>query len=197
MTLRGSHRLHALCPYFAMFPATFARDAILAYTKPGDLVLDPFSGRGTTLLEALLNGRSALASDINPLAYCVTAAKARTPTLGDVLDSLDVLEERYYRNSVARLEMMRQALPPFFGEAFATETLRQLLFLRLNLDWRKDPVHRFITALTLGHLHGESNRSSFYCSNQMPHTISTKPRYSVLYWKARSLKPPSVMYLIF
>jgi len=83
------HKLHALCPYFAMFPPAFAREQILAHTKTGELCYDPFSGRGTTLLEALLNDRKALASDINPVAYCISVAKAQAPTLGDVLSEID------------------------------------------------------------------------------------------------------------
>ncbi len=145
--------------------------------------MDPFSGRGTTLLEALLNGRDAIASDINPVAYCVSAAKAAVPHLGTLWDELDRLETRYDRADVGRLEAARLGLPAFFRRAFAAETLRQIVFLRSSLRWADDEVHRFLAALMLGHLHGESDRSPSYCSNQMPHTISTKPRYSLAYWR--------------
>jgi hypothetical protein len=47
-----------------------------------------------------------------------------------------------------------------------------------------------ITALTLGSLHGEMDRSARFLSNQMPHTISTKPDYSIRFWKERKLKAP-------
>jgi DNA modification methylase len=73
------HPLHALCPYFAMFPADFVLDQLLAYSRPGDLVFDPFSGRGTTVLESLLNNRRVIALDINPVAACVSGAKADVP----------------------------------------------------------------------------------------------------------------------
>src|SRR3990172_1169324 len=62
------NRLHSICPYFAMFPETFAQKHIEKFTEPGDYVYDPFSGRGTTLLQALLMNRRAAASDINPVA---------------------------------------------------------------------------------------------------------------------------------
>jgi DNA methylase len=184
------HRLHALCPYFAMFPASFADENLRRHTKPGAVVLDPFSGRGTTLLEALLGGRQALASDINPVAYCVSAAKASRPQLELIQFELDELEDAYYRADVGRLESERSALPPFFDKAFTGETLRQLLFLRRRLEWRTIPEHRFIAALALGHLHGESDRSPSYCSNQMPHSISTKPEYSLKYWQEHKLSAP-------
>jgi hypothetical protein len=184
------HRLHALCPYFAMFPPSFATENIQRYTRVGDLVLDPFSGRGTTLLEALLNGRAAIASDINPVAYCVSSAKARPPELELVHEVLDELEDHYYRADVGRLEAACLALPRFFHVAFARETLRQLLFLRSKLRWHDDPVRGFVAALLLGHLHGESERSEHYCSNQMPHSISTKPAYSLRYWRRHGLRAP-------
>lgn len=186
--LQKRHKLHALCPYFAMFPPEFARDSVSAHTKPGDLVLDPFSGRGTTLLEALLLGRDAIALDVNPVAYCVTTAKARVPSLSAVLCEIEILEHRFE----ARGERSRSSmLPEFFRYAFHSRTLKQLIFLREALKWKQSSVHCFLAALTLGHLHGEANRSQYYCSNQMPHSISTKPDYSVRYWKKHRLSPPA------
>lgn len=185
-----NHRLHSLCPYFAMFPPAFARDNVLAHTLPGHLVCDPFSGRGTTLLEALLNHRRAIASDINPVAYCVSAAKAHTPSLPEVYWELDGFESKYSRCSLTKIEKDRLGLPIFFRRAFHAHTLRQLLFLRSHLQWRGNPVHRFLAALVLGHLHGEANRSPNYLSNQMPHSISLKPAYSLGYWRRKNLWAP-------
>jgi hypothetical protein len=47
-----------------------------------------------------------------------------------------------------------------------------------------------LATLVLGALHGESDRSSVYLSNQMPHAISTKPNYSVKYWTRHRSKAP-------
>ena len=97
------HVLHALCPYFAMFPHTFARQQILQHTKLGDIVLDPFSGRGTTLLESRLLGRPAVALDINPVAALVTGAKAEIPQLHSVEQRLYELEREYGESEKAAL----------------------------------------------------------------------------------------------
>ncbi|MBX3328698.1 MAG: hypothetical protein KF682_22720 [Nitrospira sp.] len=51
---RWGHELHSLCSYMAMFPPMLPRVFIEWLSKPGDVVYDPFSGRGTTLLESLL-----------------------------------------------------------------------------------------------------------------------------------------------
>jgi hypothetical protein len=187
--LESNHKLHALCPYFAMFPPAFARENILKHTRPGDLILDPFSGRGTTLLEALLNDRDAIACDVNPVAYCVSAAKAHTPDLDEIIDEIDDLED-VYPDVAHRFDPKRLDMPAFFGRAFHSDTLRQILFLRSVLAWRRNPRHRFVAALVLGHLHGESGRSAHYLSNQMPHTIATKPDYSLQYWRENGLWAP-------
>src|SRR3954447_11551486 len=85
------HRFHSICPYFAMFPEAFVRRNLLAWSKPNDLILDPFSGRGTTVFESLLNGRRALGCDLNPVAVCLSKAKATPPSLSALVQRLKTL----------------------------------------------------------------------------------------------------------
>lgn len=186
MTLRNP--LHSLCPYFAMFPEGFAEQHINEFSAVGDSVLDPFSGRGTTALQALLMDRRAAAIDINPVAFCVTGAKTQVPDLETVTSEILALEERL-RDSKAEATAAAAELPPFFQRAFHEATLQQLVFLRSQLNWRHDFVHRFIAALVLGTLHGESGRSARYLSNQMPRTISPKPAYSLRWWNEHDMWP--------
>lgn len=72
---------HNFYRYPARFSPEFARQAILAFSNPGDLILDPFMGGGTTLVEALANGRNAIGVDLSPLATFVTNVK--TTRIGD------------------------------------------------------------------------------------------------------------------
>ena len=53
----------------ARFPQQLARDHILSWTDPGDLVIDPMAGSGTTLRAAADLGRRAIGVEINP-GYC-------------------------------------------------------------------------------------------------------------------------------
>ncbi|MBI3986596.1 MAG: DNA methylase [Lentisphaerae bacterium] len=181
--------LHAICPYFAMFPETFVREHVEAYSKKDDWVFDPFCGRGTTILESLLSGRNAAGSDINPVAFCVSRAKAERPTLDQVTERIAQLKEDYEQTCPDQWKKMRLALPPFFRRAFFASTLSELLFLRAVLKWRTDRAERFIAALILGSLHGEMDRSRAYFSNQMPRTICLKPDYSLRYWRDNELFP--------
>jgi hypothetical protein len=66
---------HGYYKYPARFSPEFVRAAIETFTKPGDLVLDPHVGGGTSLVEALASGRMAVGVDINPLAEFVTRVK--------------------------------------------------------------------------------------------------------------------------
>lgn len=177
------HPLHSICPYFAMFPEDFVERHVLAHTKAGELVFDPFSGRGTTVFQSLLLNREAAGTDINPVAACISGAKADAPDLLSVLERIGHLEKNYRAPDVGQM-------PHFFSKCFHAATLPQVLYLRSGLRWSVDKVDRFIAAMALGALHGESHRSKNYFSNRMPRTISTKPEYSVRWWDAKGLLAP-------
>jgi hypothetical protein len=169
-----------------MFPEAFAARWIERLTRPGQLVLDPFAGRGTAPFQALLQSRQAVGADVNPVAYVLTAAKLHPPAQGSLRSRLRDLRSRF---RAADHGEEARALPPFFRRGFHHSTLRQVLFLRQELQWRTSRVDRFLAALCLGSLHGEMDKSRSYFSNQMPRTISTKPHYSLAFWRQRRLWP--------
>jgi hypothetical protein len=169
-----------------MFPEQFAEQWIERCTWPGQTVLDPFSGRGTTPFQAVLMNRNAIGNDVNPVAFVLTGAKVDSPTQRSVEHRLWELEQSYRPEGS---EAERLALPSFFKRAFHHTTLRQILYLRRNLNWKTSRVDRFIAALSLGALHGEMTGAASYFSNQMPRTISTKPAYSLRFWRERRLWP--------
>ncbi len=181
------NRFHSLCPYFAMFPESFAQHWIEALSKPGDLVLDPFSGRGTAPFQALLSGREAIGSDINPVAFCLTRAKTNAPAAAALKRRITLLQRNFIASEWAA---SAESQPEFFQVAYAASTLRQLMYLREELRWRSSRVDCMLAALVLGSLHGESERSPSYLSNQMPRTISTKPAYSVRFWRRHGYVAP-------
>ena len=77
---RAAHLIH---PYPAKLlmhiPFYFFANTILS--EPGELILDPFAGSGTVLLESQLSGREAIGADMNPLARLVSEVKT-TPLSG-------------------------------------------------------------------------------------------------------------------
>lgn len=72
---RRTASVHEFYRYPARFSPQFARAAIEAFTSANDLVVDPFSGGGTSVVEAQRLGRRSIGADINSLATFVTRAK--------------------------------------------------------------------------------------------------------------------------
>ena len=64
--------LQQLSPYVGKMKSGMAKALVNVYSKPGDTVLDPFSGSGVVPLEAVLAGRRAWANDLSPYAYVLT-----------------------------------------------------------------------------------------------------------------------------
>ncbi|MBE7520327.1 MAG: hypothetical protein HS107_13895 [Thermoflexaceae bacterium] len=90
--LHETKRISGLTHGFYRYPATtsplLVREILQKFTVPGDLVLDPYMGGGTSIVEALAHGRRAVGLDINPLAVMIASAKA-TPLNGEEWDDLE------------------------------------------------------------------------------------------------------------
>src|SRR5258708_17246931 len=85
------HPFHPMCSYLASFPAALTHAFIARYSRPGDVVLDPFSGRGTTALQACAEGRIGVGNDLNPLAHLLTASKVEPATRAEAATRLAAL----------------------------------------------------------------------------------------------------------
>ncbi|MDH4241849.1 MAG: site-specific DNA-methyltransferase [Phycisphaerae bacterium] len=66
---------HNFYRYPARFSPTFASTAIKLFSKPCDIVLDPYMGGGTTIVEAVVAGRQAIGTDLNSLSVFLTKVK--------------------------------------------------------------------------------------------------------------------------
>lgn len=73
--VKDAHLSHKAHSFPAKFPPQLPRKFILELTNPGDTVLDPMMGSGTTLLEAYLEDRLAIGFDIDPLAMLLAQVK--------------------------------------------------------------------------------------------------------------------------
>lgn len=165
-----------MCSYLGTFPPSLARSLIATLTEPGDVVLDPFSGRGTTLLEARITGRIPLASDLNPIAIALSRAKNANVTSNVVLGRIDALEAAY-----DPLIYMPEAQVQDDNIAliFHHRTLAQLCYLRKRLINSKEDIDRFLVGCILGIMHGAERQdgTSAYASISMPNTFSMSPDY--------------------
>ena len=80
---RQAHRLHEVS-YRACFKPQLPAFFIDRLTNQGDVVYDPFMGRGTTLIESALKQRVPFGNDVNPLSSALTEPRLNTPTLEEV-----------------------------------------------------------------------------------------------------------------
>jgi hypothetical protein len=76
---------HSIHPYPAKFPSYLPKKLIRKYANQGDIILDPFCGSGTTLLEARLAGLDSIGVDVNGLATLLSKVKS-TPLSDLVFD---------------------------------------------------------------------------------------------------------------
>lgn len=172
-----------LGPYYAMFPLDFALDTIEKFSSPGDSVLDPFCGRGTVPIIAKSTGRQSVGIDLNPVAFVFSAAKTDPePDLTAVTDRI-----RQVASHVSPLDKVPEN--EFQEWAWSADTLGFLRVARRTLDWKNNRRDRTLMAILLVHLHGKLGSA---VSNQMRQTKGMAPNYSVRWWKARNMAPPSI-----
>ena len=179
--------LNAICPYFTMFPLEFPLRVLSTRSKSGDVVLDPFSGRGTTNYASRLCGLPSIGIDSSPVAVALTQAKVANACSSDIVKCAKrILEQTATPISCPEGE--------FWDWAFHPNVLEQLCRLRQTLmkDCRSH-VKQALRAVLLGALHGPQTKSKpSYLSNQCQRTYAPKPRYAVSFWKQRGTRPPNM-----
>ncbi|WP_241422157.1 DNA methyltransferase [Candidatus Contubernalis alkaliaceticus] len=136
--------------YRACFKPQLPRFFIEMFTEKNDLVYDPFMGRGTTVIEAVLMGRNALGNDINPLSKILTEPRINLPRGEEVLERL--LEIEFYPGLRAEIDL---------SMFYHTDTEAELVSLRQYLEERKrqereDKVDRWIRMVATNRLTGHS-----------------------------------------
>jgi DNA modification methylase len=179
-------RLNAICPYFTMFPLSFPYK-VLTNARKSDVIYDPFCGRGTTNYAARLLGVRSYGVDSNPVAYAIAQSKLISIQPKEVIASCEEILKNINPTQVPDSE--------FWQWAFHKETLTDICKIRtyLNSKKRLTKAEIVLRAIVLGILHGPlMMHQNSYLSNQMPRTFSTKPDYSVKYWKETKLRPPKV-----
>ena len=115
---RQASSIHEIS-YRACFKPQLPAYFIERMSAPGDVVYDPFSGRGTTAIEAALHGRRVIANDINPLSAILTRPRLEIP-------ALDAIETR-----LAQIPMLKNASTKTdLSMFYQRDTLREIVSLR-------------------------------------------------------------------
>ena len=142
----AAHRWYGFGRYYAMFPPSFAYDAISGLTRPGEPVLDPFCGRGNGPFTATVLERPALGIDVNPVAWLFTAVKldpeANRDRLLRRLQEIERVTRSQDRRGRSRFERM----------AWAPNVRAFLKAARRELDWRHSVTDRTLMAFIALHM---------------------------------------------
>jgi hypothetical protein len=127
----STHRLFNKYPtrYIPQVP----RWGILNYSTEGDYVLDPFCGSGTTLVEAMLNGRNAISVDIDPFARLLTRVKTTKFTEND-LTCLDQTVINIHANINNLTPKIQFPEIPSIHKWFSVENTNKLAILKSLID---------------------------------------------------------------
>jgi hypothetical protein len=146
---RDGHALHEVS-YRACFKPALPHFFITRFTKPGNLVYDPFMGRGTTLLEGALMGRRVAGCDISPLGAVLVGPRLAPPTLPEIEARLATIPLAWSGEVWSELEVF-----------YHPDTLRELTalrdyFLEREARGELDAVDRWLRMVAVNRLTGHS-----------------------------------------
>ena len=166
---RQASSLHEVS-YRACFKPQLPRFFIERLTEPGDIVYDPFMGRGTTPIEAALLGRVPLGNDANPLSIVMTRPRLRPPHPHEV---------------EARLRQIPWGdpadLPADLLAFYHPDTLKAISSLKKYLLAAKklEPINEWIALVALNRLTGHS--SGFFSVYTLPpnQAVSAKSQLKI------------------
>jgi hypothetical protein len=178
---RAASRLHEIS-YRACFKPQLPRFFIQRLTAPGEIVYDPFMGRGTTVVEAALLGRIPFGCDANPLSLFLTRPRLEPPAPGDVAARLNTVNWHD-----------QDEFPPDLLVFYHPETLREICALKKYLLRRAaeaalDAVDRWIWMVALNRLTGHS--PGFFSVYTMPPNQAVTVRVQLKINFRRNQTPP-------
>ncbi|MDY0083154.1 MAG: DNA methyltransferase, partial [Ignavibacteriaceae bacterium] len=124
---RGSHGLHK---YPAKFFPELPRWLIQKYSKPGDIILDPFMGSGTSNVEALLLGRHSVGIDVDPFAKYLTKVKTTKLNIDELEESTDSLLNSLLKYAPEKINETDIPTFPYRDNWFDREILFELTYIK-------------------------------------------------------------------
>ena len=145
---RQASSIHEIS-YRACFKPQLPRFFINLLTRKSDIVYDPFSGRGTTIIEAGLCGRNVIANDANPLSRIMTEPRFFPPDIVAVEKRLSAIPRD---SDGATIDLSMFYHPDTEKEIVA---LRNYILKRKE-DCRDDMVDRWIAMVATNRLTGHS-----------------------------------------
>jgi len=156
---------HGFHSYPAMMIPQIAEKLIDKFLKGGKVILDPFCGSGTVLVEAMIKNKKAYGIDINPLTKLIATTKS-TPINPKLLEDeirnlLDDIEKDYdnFKKWGKKIK-----LPEFFNIKFwfKKSVIEKLTIIQNNIEKvkEKENVYKFFLTIFSETVRQVSNRRS-------------------------------------
>lgn len=177
---RQSSSIHEIS-YRACFKAQLPRFFINLLTEKNDTVYDPFSGRGTTIIEAGLLGRRVVSNDINPLSKIFTEPRLSIPEVSDIEKSLHRI--KFNKKAGAEIDL---------SMFYHSDTLAEIVSLKGYLLERtkeglEDNVDKWIRMIATNRLTGHSR--GFFSVYTLPPNQAVSPESQIKINEKRNQKP--------
>ena len=153
--------------YRACFKPQLPAYFIDRLTRDGDVVYDPFSGRGTTAVEAALRGRNVIVNDINPLSVILTYPRLELPNVAEIDKRLRSL--RFSPRPRGEIDLSMFFHPDTEYEILG---LREYLYRRLRAG-DEDSTDRWIRMVATNRLTGHS--PGFFSVYTLPPNQAVSP----------------------
>jgi DNA modification methylase len=168
--------------YRACFKPQLPSYFIERLSDEGDCIYDPFSGRGTTAVEAALQGRQVIANDINPISSIFSRPRLEVPHVSEVDSRLNAINLKPRVRPALDLTMF-----------FHKDTERELLNLRAYLNARRrsrseDSIDRWIRMIATNRLTGHS--PGFFSVYTLPPNQAVSAEGQIKINRRLEQKPP-------
>jgi len=199
-----SHKFHS---YPARFIPQIPKTFINLFTNENDIVIDPFCGCGTTIVESFLSGRASIGNDFNPLACLITKVKARLIPEEELnlLGKKIIGIKRYVDSNHRRPEYFRKLPKRNISNLFNKDMINELCLIKEGLDELKDKHGIYELGLvalsaTIWSLIESENGIDIFANfyrkitsmrdtiREMRNVVKKEPRVEVIYGDARFLE---------
>ncbi len=179
---RQANRIHEVS-YRACFKPQLPAFFIEKLTQQDEIVYDPFMGRGTTLVEAALRGRTPFGNDINPVSKAMTKPRLNPPHFSEIEKRLAEVPWGDFT------EVSHEELTAFFHHRTLAEVegLRGWLMERERCE-EQDSVDEWLRMVAINRLTGHS--SGFFSVYTMPPNQAVSIESQIQINKKRNQVPP-------
>lgn len=164
--------------YFTRQSWDILQHYITHFTKPGDIVLDPFGGTGVTAIEALMTGRKAVHIDLNPLSPFMVQSLITPVDFDTLRTDFEKIQKKFLKHCPQTEHEIQDALEKYpypierirmrdadvetVKELFSDKQLAQLAYLKYLIKEIKNDANKNTLLLAFSSSTNKLNQTFHY-----------------------------------